>query len=78
MLEKWRTLVALIPLILAIVLQWWWFFTLLFVIQIIFSIMAGKVEYVEEIKKSEHPVLYWLVIGIWIFLAAYSLLYSFF
>ncbi len=77
MFKKWKTLVALIPLILAIVFQWWWFFTFLFILQIIFSLLAGQVDYVEEIKKSEHPFLFWLIIGIWLFLAAYSLSYYF-
>lgn len=74
MLQKWRTIVALIPLILAIVLQWWWFFTLLFMLQIIFSLLSGRVEYVEEVKRSEHPVLFWLIMAIWTFLAVYSLI----
>ena len=75
--EKWRTVVALIPLIIAVVMQWWWFFTLLFVLQIIFSISSGKVEYVEEVKKEEHPILFWIVIAVWTFLACYSLSYYF-
>lgn len=77
MIKKWKTIVALIPLILAIVFQWWWFFTVLFIFQIIFSLLTEKVEYVEEVKKSEHPFLFWLIILIWIFLAAYSLYFSF-
>ena len=70
---KWKTIVALIPLILAIVLRWWWFFSLLFVAQIIFSLMVGSVTYVEEVKKSEYPVLFWAIMGIWTFLAIYAL-----
>lgn len=77
MLQKWRTLLALIPLVLAIIMQWWWFFTILFIIQIIFSLLNGQVEYVEEVKRSEHPGLYWLIISIWAFLAIYSLIYAF-
>jgi len=76
-MKKWRTLVALIPLVLAIVMKWWWFFTLLFLLQIVFALLEGKVEYVEEVKKSEHPIIYWLVIGVWIFLAGISLSYYF-
>jgi len=72
---KWRTMVALVPLIIAIVMSWWWFFTLLFIWQIIISLQTEKVEYVEEITKAAHPYLYWLIISIWIFLAVYSLTY---
>lgn len=75
--EKWRTIVALIPLIIAIVMQWWWFFTLLFIIQIFFSISTGSVEYVEEIKMTEHPKLFWIIIAIWTFLAFFSLKFYF-
>lgn len=75
MYKKWKTLVALVPLVIAIVMQWWWFFTFLFLIQIIFGILTGKIEYVEEVKKSEHPILFWFIIAIWTFLACYSLSY---
>ena len=71
-MKKWRTIVALIPLILAIVMQWWWFFTLLFIFQIVFSVLSGSIEYVEEVKRSEHPILFWIIIGIWASLAFYS------
>lgn len=75
MQSKWKTIVALIPLIIAIVMDWWWFFTLLFIWQIIISIQTEKIEYVEEVKKSEHPTLYWIIVGVWVFLAVYSLTY---
>ncbi len=77
MFKKWKTIVALIPLILAIVMQWWWFFTFLFILQIVFSLMEGKVEYVEEVKQSEDPLIFWLVIIVWTFLAGLSLSYYF-
>jgi len=76
-MKKWKTLVALVPLILAIVMKWWWFFTLLFLLQIAFALLEGKVDYVEEVKKSEHPIIYWLVIGVWVFLGGISLSYYF-
>lgn len=69
---KWKTIIALIPLIIAIVMQWWWFFTILFIIQIIFAWIYGSIEYVEEVKRSENPILYWVIMGIWVFLAGYS------
>lgn len=74
MLKKWRTILALIPLVIAVVMQWWWFFTLLFIVQIIFSLLSGSVEYVEEIKRSEDTILYWFIIALWSFLGIYSLI----
>ncbi len=77
MYKKWKTIVALVPMIIAIVMQWWWFFTFLFILQIIFSLQIGSIEYVEEVKKTEHPFLFWFIIILWSVLALYSIRFYF-
>ena len=69
---KWRTVLALIPLVIAIVMGWWWFFTLLFMLQILTAFQTGSIEYVETIVKTENPILFWTILSIWTFLAIYT------
>ena len=45
---KWKTIIALILLIIAIVFNWGWAFGILFIAWAVYDIMAGRIYFVEE------------------------------
>lgn len=70
---KWRTIVALILMYIAIIMNWEWAWGILFLYWVIPDLFTGVTYFVEPIYKKEHPNLYWLIVISWILLALYSL-----
>ena len=72
-LKKWRTLIALILVYIAVFMNWEWAWGVLFLYWVIPDLFSGVTYFVEPIYKKEHPDLYWVIILSWILLAMYSL-----
>ena len=72
-LSKWRTIVALIFVYIAVLMNWEWAWGVLFLYWVIPDLFTGVTYFVEPVYKKEHPDLYWVIILSWILLAFYSL-----
>ena len=72
-LKKWRTLIALILVYIAVFMNWEWAWGVLFLYWVIPDLFSGVTYFVEPVYKKEHPDLYWVIILSWILLAMYSL-----
>ena len=76
---KWRTIVGLILLAAAVVLNWLWVWGLLFLFWVIPDIFIGRTYFIEEIRKDENPILFWVIVVAWVLFSLYyfsSLIYS--
>jgi hypothetical protein len=73
-MKNWKTIVALIPLTIAIVYEYWWMFSIFFFFQIGIALKHGQIEFVEVIRRKENPFLFWILIGIWVFLGSLSII----
>jgi hypothetical protein len=75
-MRNWKTFAALIFMALAIVFDWsWsWFWAVFILIGLIHVIKSKEIHFVEAIKRSETPKLYWTMVIIWSLLAMYSML----
>lgn len=72
-MKKWKTIVALILMIFAILFDWGWFWAFFIGIGLVHVIQSKEIHFVEAVKLEETPKLYWLMIVIWSLLAAYSI-----
>lgn len=75
---KWRTIVGLILLGAAVVLDWAWVWGLLFLSWVMPDLFTGCTYFIEEIRRDETPILFWIIVVAWIVLSLYyfsSLLY---
>ncbi|MCL7752145.1 hypothetical protein [Polaribacter sp. Z022] len=72
-MKKWKTLLALILMAIAIYLNWSWFWALFILLGLIHVIKSGEIHFVEAVSKIETPKLYWFMVLIWSFLALYSM-----
>ncbi|WP_299628225.1 hypothetical protein [uncultured Tenacibaculum sp.] len=72
-MDKWKTILALILLILAVIFEWDWFWALFILIGLVHIIRSEEINFVESVTKKEHPKLYWIMIFIWSFLALFSM-----
>ncbi len=70
---KWRTIVALILMYVAILMNWEWAWGVLFLFWVIPDIFSGITYFIEPISKKEDQVLYWIIIISWLLMAIYSL-----
>jgi hypothetical protein len=70
---KWRTVVALILMYVAIFKNWEWMWGILFLIWVIPDMYSEVTYFIEPIYKKENPSIYWAIIVTWVLLALYSL-----
>ena len=64
--QKWVTLIALPILIVAMIEEIYWIWGLLFIYWGIYSIRNKQVYLLETIEAEEDPVLFWLLVVLWI------------
>ncbi len=69
---KWRTLIALCLMYIALIFnqEWVWGFFLL--IWIVPDLKTGTTYFIEPITKNDNPFIFWLIMGSWGFMALYS------
>jgi len=72
--RKWRSLVGLMVVYLAILLEANWLWGALFLLWVIPDLKTGTTYFIEPLSRSKNPVLYWAVILTWIGLSIYLLL----
>ena len=70
---KWKTMLGLILMGLAIYFDWGWFWAVFILLGLMHVIRSGEIHFVEAVSKKETPRLYWIMIVIWSLLAAYSM-----
>jgi len=70
-MKKWRTILALILMGLAIYFDWSWFWALFILLGLIHIFKTGEIHFVEAVTKKESPSLYWTMIVIWTILAIF-------
>lgn len=70
---KWRTIIALVLMYIAMIMNWTWAWGVLFLLWVIPDILTGTTYFIEPIEKKENPILYWVIIVSWILMGAYSI-----
>lgn len=72
-MAKWKTIVALFWMALAIVFDWSWFWAVFILLGLMHVIRSGKIHFVESVARDETPRLFWTMVVIWSLLALYSI-----
>jgi len=70
---KWRTIIALILMYTAMLMNWEWAWGILFLFWVVPDIFNGVTYFIEPIIKKENPILYWVIIVSWLLMVIYSL-----
>lgn len=70
---KWRTIIALVLMYVAILMNWEWAWGLLFLFWVIPDIFSGITYFIEPVSIKENPILYWVIIVSWLLMSIYSL-----
>ncbi len=69
---KWRSIVGLLIIYLAMWFNWQWIWGVLFMFWVIPDMLSGVTYFIEPIEKRSDPVLYWVIIITWIIMSLYS------
>ncbi|WP_292945376.1 hypothetical protein [Olleya sp. UBA1516] len=70
---KWRTIIALILMYIAMLMNLTWAWGILFLLWVVPDIRTGITYFIEPVEKKESPLLYWIIIVSWVLMAAYSI-----
>lgn len=73
-MKHWKTIVVLLLMLLAIKYDWNWFWALIILLGLINVLSTNEINFVENIKKEESPLMYWVVVAVWIFLTIITIL----
>ena len=71
--SKWRTILGLIFIYIAMWFDWQWAWGLLFLLWVIPDLITGVTYFMEPIEKKKNPILYWIIILSWILMSLYSM-----
>lgn len=69
----WRSILALGLIITGFFLNLNWLWAILFLLWVIPDFFSGITFLMEPIPRKEHPILYWAILGTWLFLSGYML-----
>ena len=75
---KWRTIIGLIFMYIAIWFNWQWAWGILFLLWVIPDVITGVTYFMEPVERKENPILYWIIILSWILMSVYSMASLFF
>lgn len=70
---KWRTIIALILMYIAMIMDWQWAWGILFMLWVIPDLITGTTYFIEPINKNKNPILYWVIVVNWFLMAIYSI-----
>ncbi|MGB1260577.1 MAG: VOC family protein [Akkermansiaceae bacterium] len=70
---KWRSLLGLIAIYLAVFFEADWIWGALFLLWVIPDLKTGVTHFMEPLSRRSEPLLYWTVIATWIALSFYLL-----
>ncbi|MFA8343176.1 MAG: hypothetical protein ACEPO8_09440 [Rhodothermaceae bacterium] len=71
---KWKTIIALAAIIIALINNWDWLWGVLFLFWAINDLRNKSTYFVEPISRSENSFIYWVIIFMWIIFGIYKLI----
>jgi len=75
---KWRTILGLVIIYLAMWFNWMWLWGVLFFYWVIPDIFSGVTFFMESIDKKSDPILYWVIMVSWILMGGFCFALSIF
>ena len=70
---KWKSLVGVALLWVAVILEIEWVWGLVFLMWLIPDLMSRDTYFLEYVSRKENPISYWLIMGSWLIFSAWIL-----
>ncbi|MEM6784106.1 MAG: VOC family protein [Bacteroidota bacterium] len=71
---KWKAVLGLILVAVAVLFSLDWVWGVLFLLWALADVRLGATHFIEVVERRRNPVVFWLIVGTWVSLAAYVLL----
>jgi hypothetical protein len=71
---KWRAISGLGLILVAILLEQNWIWGVFFLLWLLPDLKHGITHFMERIERHNNPIIYWLIMGVWLSLSIYLLL----
>jgi len=71
--SKWRSIIGLILIYLAIWFEWNWAWGILVLLWVLPDLRSGVTYFMEPIEKLKNPFLFWTIIATWLLMGMISL-----
>ncbi len=72
----WKSLVALVCIVVGIILNLYWVWGILFIVWVINDLRNGWTYLLDIIQRKTHPLLYWIIVSLWFFLGVWIIFFS--
>ncbi|MEO0570578.1 MAG: VOC family protein [Bacteroidota bacterium] len=72
---KWKPLLGLGLILTYFFTEWSWIWALFFAFWVMMDVQSGRTHLLETVERKQHPILYWIIVGIWALLGIYSVLF---
>ena len=73
---RWKAILGLSLVLVSVVFNWAWLWGVLFLAWVMPDIKQGRTYLFETVDRQESPLLFWLIISMWIMLSIYSFTYA--
>jgi len=73
---KWKTLIALAMVYISVIFNQLWRVGLLFIFWTIQALRDKKAFIIEEIRRENNPILYWIIVITWALVALFYFDYT--
>jgi len=73
---KWKTLIALTMVYISIIFNQMWIIGLLFIFWTMQALRDKRAFIIEEIRKENNPILYWIIVITWAIAALFYFDYT--
>lgn len=71
---KWKTLLGLALVYIAVIFNWSWVWGVLFLYWLIPSWISRQVFFIEMVTEKDEPILYWVIMLTWFLLSLFFIL----
>ena len=68
---KWKAIIGLVLVVTSVVMNWPVLLGFLYLTWAIQDIQTGYAFILEDVSRADHPILYWLTVGIWLLSGLY-------
>ena len=73
---KWKAISALACIYVSVIFSLYWLWGILLILWVIQDIRTGATHLFETVPRADHPILFWIIEGSWLALAALLILWD--
>ncbi|NQZ42854.1 MAG: VOC family protein [Flavobacteriaceae bacterium] len=70
---KWKAIIGLLLILIGIVGDWTWLWSLFFTFWVVQDLRSGQTYLMETVSRTQNPILYWVILLVWMVFIIFGL-----